>query len=225
MGTHPIFESDFDCLTEMSLAELAKRHREKGGNKSVTDRNSGDKSRLTLGDAKKKKSGASNGSLSLSDLLNKKKSTDQSNLSKKPILSNLKNLIGTKSTTDSESESSDKNKPTIKSKPHSIIQIEEKVDKLSIQDTTRSQLAIRSSRLSTALAWPKGATRKRKFQNDQSKDEPIKIHSLDFNSQVSLFDEDDHFNFFEKSKIKRFEITKYLFDFETPSPDAKVLDC
>ena len=48
----------------MSLAELAKRHREKGGN-----RDSG--SRLTLGGDTKKKE--SSGALSLSDLLNKKK--------------------------------------------------------------------------------------------------------------------------------------------------------
>merc|ERR1712227_246464 len=174
MGTHPIFESDFDCLTEMSLAELAKRHREKGGN-----RDSG--SRLTLGDTKKKESKRS-GALSLSDLLNKKKnnSTDQP---KKPILSNLKNLVSAKAV------SSESTKDQPQSQVRSILKIEEKVEKLSIQDktTSRSKLAVRSSRLSTALAWPKGASRKR--TSDQIKDQP---HTLDFRSQVSLFDEVDH---------------------------------
>jgi len=82
----------------------------------------------------------------------------------------------------------------------------------------RSKLAVRSSRLSSALAWPKGASRKRFRDQNQPK-------TLDFRSQISLFDEVDHFNFFEKSKIKKIEVTKYLFDFATPSPDAKVLDC
>ena len=108
----------------MSLAELAKRHREKGGN-----RDSG--SRLTLGDAKKKDS-KSSGALSLSDLLNKKKNnaTDQP---KKPILSNLKNLVGTK-TVHTETA---KDQP--QSQVRSILKIEEKVEKLSIQDKTTSR--------------------------------------------------------------------------------------
>ena len=107
----------------MSLAELAKRHREKGGN-----RDSG--SRLTLGDAKKKDS-KSSGALSLSDLLNKKKNTtDQP---KKPILSNLKNLVGTK-TVQTETA-----KDQSQTQVRSILKIEEKVEKLSIQDKTTSR--------------------------------------------------------------------------------------
>ena len=108
----------------MSWAELAKRHREKGGN-----RDSG--SRLTLGDTKKKES-KSSGALSLSDLLNKKKnnSTDQP---KKPILSNLKNLVSAKAV------SSESTKDQPQSQVRSILKIEEKVEKLSIQDKTTSR--------------------------------------------------------------------------------------
>ena len=108
----------------MSLAELAKRHREKGGNRDSA-------SRLTLGDTKKKESKGS-GALSLSDLLNKKKnnSTDQP---KKPILSNLKNLVTAKAVpTESTKDQS-------QSQVRSILKIEEKVEKLSIQDKTTSR--------------------------------------------------------------------------------------
>ena len=108
----------------MSLAELAKRHREKGGN-----RDSGP--RLTLGDTKKKESKGS-GALSLSDLLNKKKNnpTDQP---KKPILSNLKKLVNAK-TVPTEST-----KDQSQSQVRSILKIEENVEKLSIQDKTTSR--------------------------------------------------------------------------------------
>ena len=108
----------------MSLAELAKRHREKGGNRDSA-------SRLTLGDTKKKESKGS-GALSLSDLLNKKKNnpTDQP---KKPILSNLKNLVSAKAVpTESTKDQS-------QSQVRSILKIEEKVEKLSIQDKTSSR--------------------------------------------------------------------------------------
>merc|ERR1712221_6379 len=58
MGTHPIFESDFDCLTDMSLADIAKRHREQKKTSSP----------LSLAKAKKEK-----GALSLGELLKAKK--------------------------------------------------------------------------------------------------------------------------------------------------------
>ena len=108
----------------MSLAELAKRHREKGGN-----RDSGP--RLTLGDAKKKESKGS-GALSLSDLLNKKRNNPADH-PKKPILSNLKNLVSSKPV---QSEST---KDQSQSQVRSILKIEEKVEKLSIQDKTTSR--------------------------------------------------------------------------------------
>ena len=110
-------------ISEMSLAELAKRHREKGGN-----RDSG--SRLTLGGDTKKKE--SSGALSLSDLLNKKKNNPVDH-PKKPILSNLKNLVSSKPVP------SESTKDQSQSQVRSILKIEEKVEKLSIQDKTTSR--------------------------------------------------------------------------------------
>ena len=107
-------------IIDMSLAELAKRHREKGGN-----RDSG--SRLTLGDKKKESKGS--GALSLSDLLNKKNTTDQP---KKPL--NLKNLVGAKPV---QTETA-KDQPQ-SDQVRSILKIEKKVEKLSLQDKTTSR--------------------------------------------------------------------------------------
>ena len=109
-------------IIDMSLAELAKRHREKGGN-----RDSG--SRLTLGDKSKKKESKGSGALSLSDLLNKKKTTDQP---KKPL--NLKNLVGAKPV---QTETA-KDQPQ-SDQVRSILKIEKKVEKLSLQDKTTSR--------------------------------------------------------------------------------------
>ena len=110
-------------IIDMSLAELAKRHREKGGN-----RDSG--SRLTLGDKSKKKESKGSGALSLSDLLNKKRDnpTDQP---KKPL--NLKHLVGAKAV---QTETA-KDQP--QSQVQSILKIEKKVEKLSLQDKTTSR--------------------------------------------------------------------------------------
>merc|ERR1712131_573698 len=76
MGTHPIFESDFDCLTDMSLADIAKRHREQKKSSSP----------LSLAKAKKEK-----GPLSLGELLKAKKQPKTEGL-------NLSSLIQKKET-------------------------------------------------------------------------------------------------------------------------------
>merc|ERR1712008_246635 len=90
MGTHPIFESDFDCLTDsarqMSLTDIAKRHREaklaKNGEKLGLVKKTKEKGALSLGELLKKKKGDSGNSsdkgLDLSSLV--KKTTKQPKL-------------------------------------------------------------------------------------------------------------------------------------------------
>merc|ERR1739838_15220 len=74
MGTHPIFESDFDCLTDMSLADIAKRHREQKKSSSPLSlaKTKKEKGALSLGELLKAKKQPKSESLNLSSLIQKK---------------------------------------------------------------------------------------------------------------------------------------------------------
>merc|ERR1712131_3879 len=184
MGTHPIFESDFDCLTDMSLADIAKRHREQKKTSSP----------LSLAKAKKEK-----GALSLGELLKAKKQPKTEGL-------NLSSLIQKKETAS----------------PKKVQEVTKKVEQLEIKEKihkkVENKIRKRTSRLSNALSWPQNFQRKKKTQVNTVSG------GLSFKVQIAHIENDDDFIFYKK-RIIQLEPTKYLFDFSTQSPDAKVLDC
>merc|ERR1712168_1342775 len=185
MGTLPIFESDFDCLTDMSLADIAKRHREQKKTSSP----------LSLAKAKKEK-----GALSLGELLKAKKQPKTEGL-------NLSSLI-------------QKKEPS--STPKKVHEITTKVEQLEIKQKVHkkveNKVQKRTSRLSSALSWPQNFSRKKKTTVSTISSD------LSFKVQIAHIENDDDFIFYKK-RIIQLEPTKYLFDFSTQSPDAKVLDC
>ena len=78
--------------------------------------------------------------------------------------------------------------------------------------------------MSRILCWPQYGKRKRQNDREETPVSKKSRENLHFSSQMSLFDSEDKLNF-ERRTIRTFAISNFYFYFDTPSPDAKILDC